>query len=156
MRHASSRFALAIALMIAAPAWAANCGVSAVALPFGNYTPLGLGHDDVNGDISVTCDGIPGEVVSYTVMLSTGSSGSFSMRRMRFGAASFLSYNLYTGVARTVVWGDGTGGSSVVADSARLLTRRVTRSYPVFGRAFAGQNVPVGIYTDTIVVTLNF
>ena len=137
-------------------AFAATCSVSAVSLGFGSYNPLALGHSDTTGNIEVTCEGIPGETVPYSIALNAGSNGSFASRRMRLPSGALLNYNIYTTGARNTVWGDGGAGTLFVSDSVRLLTRRVTRNYPVFGRTFAGQNIPVGLYADTIVVTLTF
>lgn len=153
---ALSLAAAAVFALATGAAGAATCSVSAVTLGFGSYSPLALGHSDTTGNISVTCEGIPGESVAYTMAVSAGGSGSFAARRMRVASAQMLNYNLYTTGARNVVWGDGSAGTLAVSDAVRLLTRRVTRNYPVFGRTFAAQNVPVGLYTDSLVVTLVF
>jgi spore coat protein U-like protein len=66
--------------------------------------------------------------------------------------AERLLYNLYLDAARTIVWGDGTGGSQ----TGPMVTTRgaggTTTAY-VFGRIPAGQDVAAGVYGDTIRVT---
>jgi spore coat protein U-like protein len=148
---------LAAACIIAsAHAGAATCAVAAVSLAFGNYNPFRAAHADTNGNIAITCNGVSGEIVAYTVALSAGASGTPGVRRMRYGAVASLSYNLYTSTARTTVWGDGNAGTLVVSDSFALSGSQAIRNYPVYGRTFARQNAPVGLYSDSIVVTLNF
>jgi spore coat protein U-like protein len=153
---AVSLAAAAVFALATGASWAATCSVSAVTLGFGSYNPLALGHSDTTGNIAVTCEGIPGESLAYSIAVSAGGSGSFAARRMRLASGAVLNYNIYTTPARNVVWGDSSAGTVTVSDAVRLLTRRVTRNYPLFGRTFAGQNVPVGLYTDSIVVTLVF
>jgi spore coat protein U-like protein len=71
-------------------------------------------------------------------------------------ATATLDYQLYVNTARTTVWGDGTGGTATVQDGYLLGVGSETRSYPVLGRIPGGQNVPVGSYADSIVVTVDF
>lgn len=133
------------------------CSVSAVNLAFGNYNPLRGTHADTTGNIAVTCSGKPGARVAYGIALNAGGSGTFAQRRMRFGSSSTLNYNIYTGAARSLVWGDGSAGTLTISDSFSLHSARTTRNYPVYGRIAGGQNkVRVGVYTDSIVVTLDF
>jgi spore coat protein U-like protein len=87
------------------------------------------------------------------IELSAGGAASFSPRAMA-GAGSSLSYNLYLNAARTTIWGDGTGGTSRYGPVTPVSGVGVT--VPVYGRAPAGQNVPIGTYADTIVVTVLF
>lgn len=138
----------------AAGAHAAACSVSAVSLAFGNYSQFQALHNDVTSNIAVTCSGTPGEVVAYTITISSGS-GTFTARRMK-GERGVLSYNLYTSASRTTIWGDGSSGTSVRADAYTLTAPSVTRNYTLFGRTFAGQKTLVGSYGDSLVVTLNF
>jgi len=148
---------LAIAALIAAAggAHAATCSVSAVSLAFGAYNEFRLGHTDTTGNIAVTCVGSAGEIVAYSLGLSAGA-GAFAQRRMRTPSGFMLNYNIYTSAARTLVWGDGASGTVTVNDSYALGAPSVTRNYAVYGRTFGLQKVAVGLYSDTIIVTLNF
>jgi spore coat protein U-like protein len=69
---------------------------------------------------------------------------------MRSGNA-VLEYNLYTSAARTVVWGDGSGGSHVMTAGKSQST-----DLSIFGRNPAGQEPAVGSYTNTILITVEF
>jgi len=71
-----------------------------------------------------------------------------------------LSYNLFTNLNRTLIWGNGGPGTTVVAGSLRVGPGGGNSSrqavHPVYGRSLALQDVPSGNYADAIVVTLEF
>jgi spore coat protein U-like protein len=129
------------------------CTISSAGVAFGAYNPRAAAADDSTGTISLDC---ASTVTAPIVQLSTGQSGTYSPRRLRAGSWN-LNYNLYTSTARTTIWGDGTGGSVSQTLSGGTLSggrRRFSRS--VFGRIPALQNVGVGSYGDTIVMTVVF
>ncbi|NNC64112.1 MAG: spore coat protein U domain-containing protein [Gammaproteobacteria bacterium] len=64
-------------------------------------------------------------------------------------------YNLYSNPARTLVWGDGTGGSLTVFRS-KPRPGRQNFSLPVYGRIPPTQSVSPGLYSDDIIVTIVF
>lgn len=104
----------------------------------------------------MTCTAIlVGVSASWDILLSTGSSGSFSPRRLFSGGNSLL-YNLYTSAGRTQVWGDGTAGTAKVSDSQLLLVGTNQYSYTTYGRIPALQDRAPGAYMDTITVTVNY
>ena len=133
-----------LGLLLVAPALWAECTVSAQSVVFGNYDVFSVQSLDGAGNISVNCS--PG--ASYTLGLSTGG-GSYSQRELA-GGAQILYYNLYTSASRSVVWGDGSGGTATVSGSGE------SANHTVYGRIPAGQNLPVGSYGDTIIVTVTF
>jgi spore coat protein U-like protein len=96
------------------------------------------------GTVSVACS----PATSYSVGLSTGN-GSYSQRRLSSGSAT-LDYNLYTDASRSIVWGDGTSGSSTVGGNGESV------DHTVYGRIPAQQNVTAGNYGDTVIVTVTF
>lgn len=137
----------------------ANCTIStAAAVAFGAYDPVVTNAASplvATGTISVTCT----TGASTTVTLSEGtnhdtgsSTAAAPVRRMTDGAGtpSYLSYQLYSETTRTTVWGDtpltGLAYSGVGTQE----------SITVYGRVAAGQNVPAGSYTDTVVATITF
>ena len=144
-------------LAISNDAWALlqSCNVSAIAVNFGVYNPLSGTPNDATGTVTVNCDALAGLFESWTVALSTGSSGSYASRKLHSGA-SVLTYNLYTNSARTTIWGDGTGGTSVVGDNQTLVIGSNTVNYTAYGRVAAGQDKAAGTYTDVITVTLTY
>ena len=132
-----------------------SCTVGALNIVFPGYDFLRVSPTDTVGNIAVSCVGNAGEVVGYSLLLTRGSSPSFGVRTMLLGGRA-LNYNLFANPARTAIWGDGNDGSTIVTDSYALTASGSTRSYAVYGRIFPGQNVPVGTYADTIVVTVSY
>jgi spore coat protein U-like protein len=138
--------AISAACLLAASLEAsAACTVSATGPAFGTYDPFASAPLDAAGAVNFQCTAGP-----VPVFISAGNSGTYSARAMRSGTA-ILSYNLYTNAARTLIWGDGTGGTSYLSAQPGR-----PRSLPVFGRIPALQDAGPGAYADTLVVTFNF
>ena len=144
--------AAAVVLFALNSASAEACTVTTTAVAFGNYDPLSLANDDGTGTVALACHP---SVQSPVVEIDAGSSGSIASRRMLNGA-TVLNYNLYTDVARTILWGDGVVGVTVTLTGGTVSggQRRFSRS--IHGRIPAGENVGVGNYSDTLIVTVTF
>ena len=156
MNARSSLLATAIVLQYALASHSvAACNVSAANLAFGAYDSFRTAPTDSAGNVAVICSGAPGSTVSYSIALNAGGAGNFSPRRMR-STSGVLSYNIYVDAARSAIWGDGNGNSTVATDSYALSTPSQSRNYPIYGRIFSGQNAPIGVYSDSIVVTLSY
>ncbi len=130
--------------MVSSSLWAAICTVSTSGIAFGGYDPFVSQHVDSVATIGVSCD----TTTSYSIALSTGS-GTYDSRVMTSGIHHLL-YNLYTDATLTTVWGDGTGQSATVSDMQSIA------NHTVYGRIPALQDAYVGVYSDTIVITLTF
>lgn len=156
LNAAARAFLLALGpLLLGARAIAASCDVSTVSVAFGNYSPLSGASRESTGSVRVSCNEALSGVVSYAITLGRGT-GSYASRSMLSGGHA-LGYNLFQDSARTLVWGDGTGGSTVVGDSYTMTSSPTTRTYPVYGRIPGGQtHAQVGTYVDTIMVTVTF
>lgn len=128
----------------AASAAAATCAVSSPGVAFDGYDPLSSAPTDGVGNIAVSCDG----VASYTIALGQGT-GNFSARTMSNGNSA-LQYNLYTSPLRSTVWGDGSGNTGMVSDTA------TGGNYAVYGRIDERQNVTAGTYGDTLTITITY
>jgi spore coat protein U-like protein len=118
---------------------------------FSGYDVFLTVPNDSMGTITVTCDTVPPPDVTVQIGPSL-ASGGFNPRQMRHVSGSdLLNYNLFTDAGRSAIWGDGTGWTSIVK-------RRVPRNKPwvttVYGRVPAGQNVSVGLYSETVTVTI--
>jgi spore coat protein U-like protein len=146
-RQARRLAASAVALFVSLSTHAA-CQITGVTdLGFGAYDVFSrLPNNNAVGTIVIRCTGSS----SATVKLSAGFANSFAPRRLRSGS-NVLAYNLYTSAARNIVWGDGTGGTSVMS-----IGKNRTASLDVFGSVPEGQDVPVGNYADSVVVTVTF
>lgn len=139
--------AAALAAPLAARAAPGCTAISVTGVAFGAYDPLASTPVDAAGSITWNCPGA-GAVL---VLLSAGASGSAADRALVSGADR-LAYNLYVDAARTVVWGDLTGGTGpnlLAGGNGRQTT-------PVYGRIPAQQDVRAGTYGDTVVATFYF
>ncbi len=128
----------------------ANCTVSSVTgLDFGAYSSFDTSPSDATGQFVFVCTDVQEPV---TIRLSSGTANSFTPRQMVLGTAR-LNYNLYIDAARTQIWGDGTGGSSL-----RTVTpvNNAPTSLDIFGRIPPRQFIPAGSYSDTITITIQF
>lgn len=142
---------------------AIDCSVSASLVAFGNFDPDGPDLDTDSGTITVNCSVVSagGGTVGYSIALSPGQSGSYSPRRLQNGSFT-LRYNLFTAGTRSVgqVWGDGTNGTNLVGGSITLpgtIGAAQSAEHIVYGRLAGPQTgVAVGVYSDTLVVTINF
>lgn len=151
LRRAILSACTALFAVISQPSLAApSCTFTSVtAVSFGAYDVFAaVPNNNGVGGLTIRCIGGGGP--SFAVTLSTGQSNSYAARVMKSGANQ-LTYNLYTNSARTVIWGDGTGGSSMMTAAANSTT-----TLSVFGQIPAGQDVPVGTYTDSITATVTF
>lgn len=138
--------------MLCMDAGAANCSITVTALDFGIYDPGATAPLDMNGNVDVRCTGNAG---SFILAISQGNAGGFSPRLMLSGPFS-MQYNLYTDPARSLVWGDGTGGTGVNSGNKPSAGPPVNFSFPVYGRIFPNQAVASGLYSDSLVVTAVF
>lgn len=137
---------------------ACTCGVTATTLAFGSYSPLGGPAVDSSNTITVTCTALLNTIsASYTVALNRGSAASFDPRQMQNGA-NVLNYNIYTTVAHSTIWGDGTSSTVTQAGScSSVIIGSCSSIFTGFGNIPAGQNTTVpGSYSDTITVTITF
>ena len=137
-----------------AKAQAASCTTSVTPLAFGNYVPSQAGDVDTTSTIRVDCSsGLP-QAIAYSIALSTGSSGSYANRTLGMGTDR-LNYNLYTDANRSTVWGDGSGGTLVVA-GALALPAQASATQPVYGRLPGLQLVRPGSFADLLMVTVTY
>lgn len=133
-----------------APRAEAACTVSANGVSFGSYSVYAAGAATSTGTVTYNCGN---KDKNIEIDLSAGSSGSFTTRTLKQGTDT-LNYNLYTDPALTNTWGDGTGGtdSYIKFNPANGVDVNVT----IYGRAPPLQDVRTGVYTDSIVATINF
>jgi spore coat protein U-like protein len=127
-----------------------RCDISTTPLAFGEYDPL-VRHAsqplDRDGSVTITCT----KGTSATVGLNDGSHASGTVRNLSNGSA-LLRYDLFIDAARTRRWGMDEANALQAGDAPS----DAPRTFVVFGRIFAGQDVPVGAYTDLVVVTVDF
>lgn len=130
----------------------AACNVSATGISFGSYDVFSNIPVVSTGSITITCD--PGQPPDVVVSIGPSpNSGGFSPRKIRHSSLQeYLSYNLFTDPSMTVVWGNGTAGTSTV--TLPKVTPNKPRTVTFYGKLPAGQDVYSGAYSDTLTVTI--
>jgi spore coat protein U-like protein len=142
-RSAAAVVALAAAAATSAQAAPTCKSISVTPLAFGNYDVYNAVPTDSAGTITYSC---PPPTVP-TVTIDAGLAFANGRRRMtRAPATDWLSYDIFVDAARTVGW----GSTPVSVPAGNALT------VPYYARVFAQQDVSVGSYSDTLVVTFNF
>ena len=142
------------------PVQALTCvDLSVTPVSFGTYNPSSGGNLTSTGGVKINkfhdCV-FPSQLIptNFTVKLSTGDAGSYSPRKMTnpVNLLAPLQYNLYTtGDIGAPIWGDGTGGSTVVSSSGSS-----NINIPIYGVVPSGQNPSIGSYSDSLTVTIEF
>jgi spore coat protein U-like protein len=126
----------------------AACSIQiAATVSFGSYDVFSASPLYGNGTIRVRC------LLEQNIHVSLGkkAADTFTARRMTSGS-NVLLYALFQDAACGIVWGDGTGGSQYyhIPNPPNAQWTSLT----VYGRVTAGQDVPAGSYSDTVVVTV--
>ena len=134
-----------------------GCTIETRAMVFGDYDPTSASHHDGVSEVIYTCgdksdQGDQGAIKNIRIELSRGNSGSF--QRAMSGGSERLEYNLYLDSTRSVIWGDGTGGTQYYFDPHPPNKKPVPVT--VYGRVFSAQDVSVGQYADNLQVTIQF
>ncbi|MEW6375526.1 MAG: spore coat U domain-containing protein [Thermodesulfobacteriota bacterium] len=133
-----------------------QCTIGTTAVSFGNYDAFSSIPTDATGTITVNCTR---RVVKATLTLGVSStSGTFNPRRMKWsGGNDLLDYNIYADAARTIILGNGTGGTSDIE------LKRPTgppadwsENIIIYGRIPPGQDVSAGTYSDTLAATVDW
>lgn len=139
----------------------ADCTVSAVGVNFGVYDPFLATPDDSVGQVTVTCTHLSGPAIEvrYTLTLSTGASANFRQRQLRSGPNT-LGYNLWSDLARSGIWGNGSSGTVTVTGLLKVGPGAGNGSrsavHSIYGRIPALQDPLDGDYADSIVATLTY
>ena len=129
---------------------AKNCSISTTAVAFGSYDPIvanAASPLDNTGTVVVACTKGAGTRID----LGLGSNASGSTRRMQ-GGTDFLTYELYQDAGRAIVWGSGVGAGEIITPALS----KAPRTFTVYGRVAAAQDVGAAAYIDTVVATINF
>ncbi len=124
---------------------AQNCIVSTTPVNFGSHGTLNA-NIDATGTVYVTCT----PATSYAIRLDGGGAAAAPTMRQMTKGSNTITYGLYRNSARDQPWGDseearahGTGSGSI-------------QSHVVHGRVAPQTTPPVGIYSDTVVVIVDY
>jgi len=125
-----------------------NCTIGASNLSFGTAGVIGAGINAMSS-LSVTCTNND----AWRISLNGGGSGNVAARVMqRTGGGGSVGYQLYTDSARSLPWGDGTGGTTRATGTGTGLAQPVT----VYGRVQPQTTPMPGNYSDTVMATIEF
>ena len=127
-----------------------SCSVSATALSFGNYNPLSASAVDTSGTISALCT--IGTPFSISLNEGMGPGASVGGRKLSLGDGISIDYAIYSDANRTTIWGDSTNGTSVQTG----VGNGASQDFSMYGRLPGAQLAAVGVYTDTITVTISY
>jgi spore coat protein U-like protein len=107
--------------------------------------------------INLNCENVPWVDLKLGV---SSTSGTFNPRRMkRSGGSDVLEYNIFIDATRTVIFGDGTGGTQTIrvhkppgTPAKAPWSSQVT----IYARIPPGQDVPAGGYSDSLTITVDW
>jgi spore coat protein U-like protein len=161
-RRTSARQCLKALVMTAVAAWshqalAATCTVSAIPMSFGDYSTTSNAPSTTT--VTISCggwgngngNGNGSKSVNYMLSASAGS-GSYANRQLLNGGNA-ISYNLYTNISYTSVWGDGTGDGTITV-TGTITNQQPSVPITIYGVIRAGQNVVPGSYATTVPITV--
>jgi spore coat protein U-like protein len=147
----AARALVAVVLVLATPAAAraATCSISTTSVVFGSYSVFSTTPVDSTGTVTYRCSGS----ASVSITITRGQSSTFNPRTLAKGTEK-LSYGLFLDAARTIIWGDASGGTQTYFNGSAPNNRDVTVT--IHGRIPSGQDVASGAYTDTVTVVVQF
>jgi spore coat protein U-like protein len=152
-RRAPFLCGLALVSGLAHAASITDCTVSVSGVVFGTYTPLAATALLSNGSVNIACTGIKGNN-GVTIDLSPGSSGAYIPTRTLTSGTLSLNYNLYVDAGYSQVWGNGSGGS--VEGSVSIRKHSPNATLTIYGAVAARQDPAPGVYSDSIIVSVNY
>lgn len=124
----------------------ANCNFSQIPNIQFSYPPDAEGIAYNTTTLGITCTANE----NITATLSTGTSGSYTQRTMHAGSNS-LFYNVYVDANFSQIFGDGTQATSMITTTCNGSCNSV-----LYSRTYATNNLQAGIYSDTLVVSVNY
>lgn len=128
-----------------------SCAISASNLGFGNYDPLAVSATTGTTSVNVQCS----LLAPFNILLNSGvqGGGTVTTRKMKIAGVGTdtLNYELTRDVGHALNWGETIG-----TDTLSGLGTGLSVASTIYGRIAAGQNKPIGSYSDTITVTVNY
>jgi len=136
----------------------ANCTIATNNLTFGSYDVLsGSVTTETGGAVKITCTRGSVTLIGLDAGLYTANAVGTTRAMLRSGgsastASDILSYEIYKDSGRTTVWGDA-GTNRLDSGTA---PSKAERSFTVYGKISAGQDVQTGSYADTVNARVDF
>ncbi|MGE3141996.1 MAG: spore coat U domain-containing protein [Hyphomonadaceae bacterium] len=132
------------------------CSVSAAPIDFGPIQPLSGSSASAVGEVTISCTGVLDVAPNVVVKLGAGQSGAISNRTLRASGGDAMAYNLYTTAAHAIIWGDGATGASVTVSGGILSLGSWQASRAVYGLATYAPATKPGVYSDSVVVRIDW
>ena len=130
----------------------AACQIAATSINFGKYDVFDITAVNGMGSITVSCDEAPTADVAISISESLYSGDFYNRQMKNMGDGNLLNYNVYTDIAQTKIWGNGTGSSST--QLIKNVTKNKAKMVTVYGSIPARQNISAGTYGDNLTVTI--
>lgn len=124
---------------------AEKCLVSTSPVNFGSHSVLS-NNIDASGSVSVTCT----PNTNYAVSLNGGNAAAAPTARKMFKGLDTITYGLYRNIERDQPWGNTEGVTAAGTGSGGV------QSHTVYGRVAPQVTPPIGTYTDTVVVVVDY
>jgi spore coat protein U-like protein len=121
------------------------CTITALPLPFGNYSQAALAATTT---VSATCT--LGTTYNIGLDAGIGTGGTVAARKMTY-LTNTLTYSLYQDSGHATVWGNTIGTNTVTGTGNGAI-----QSLTVYGLIPASQLVTPGAYTDTVTATITY
>lgn len=132
-----------------------TCTVQTTPAVFGHYNPItthATAPLEITSSVTITCSRGMATTIGLDRGLHAEHAHSTTRAMKHVSKQEYLSYDLYQDIVRTTLW--GTSGAHLVVPPVAPDT--TPRTYWIYGRIPAGQDVSIGDYHDTIVAVVNF
>lgn len=128
-----------------------DCSITFNDINHGTVTSLAADNDAASTGDTITCTFAD----SYSIALNVGTGGGTYGTRALANGTDTLDFNVYSDASRSTVWGDGSGGSSVLTGTST--GGGTADALTVYSRVFGAQTgKPEGTYSSTITATATF
>ena len=125
----------------------ATCLINSPVINFGIYNPLINQEKISSSSFNITCD----TLTTYSLKILPDNGNIVQNRKLpnnKLNSSDFLYYNIFLNTNRTIIFGDGSAGSSIYTGS--------DNNVPIYAHIPARQNVGIGTYSNTLSVELTF
>lgn len=133
-----------------------NCVISSTNIAFGNYDPTAATAITAQGAVTARCT--KGDVVSVALGQGANAAGASTAAvpaRQMVSGANLLPYHIFIAASGNTEWGTGTVGTNTPA-AQTAVSANTPLTFTTYGSLPAGQDVPAGSYTDSVVATVTF
>lgn len=118
--------------------------VNVVDIDFGDYDPTDPVANNSAGSVSVRAT----KGITYKIYIS---ETSFGVRQMDDGGTETLDFELYTNSARTIRWQEDSASAPTYVSGGNAVSTKT-----IYGKAMQLQDVPAGVFTAALTITMEF